>query len=1173
MTEATPAEGHIVTFYSYKGGTGRSMALANVAWILASQGKRVLVIDWDLEAPGVHRYFHPFLRDKSLASSEGLMEFVVEYVSHALAPVSGEPLAEGWWLQYADIVRYAQSLQWPQFKKPGTLDLIPAGRQVGSYAGTVNLFNWHQFYDKLGGEKFFEAAKQHMRADYDYILIDSRTGVSDTSGICTVQMPETVVVCFTFNIQSIEGAAAVAETITLQREKLGIPVRILPVPTRVDSSEKDKVNLARVEAWRRFDPFLARLSQDELARYWGSVEMPYVPWYSFEEVLATFGDRKGLRTSLLSAMETLTAYVSDGAVRTLGAISEPERLQKLGEFQRSAEDEKMVVKRSAAERGEQAMARLPTELQVQALSVILRMGSITAHDATRRTVPRKLLNDVHDRVLSALRYSRLIVEKQLSDGSEVVELAGEDVLNGWTRVERAIDEERPFLMWRQKISDDAAAWETSRERSLLLRGQPLEDARRRLRERPLDFNASERGFLLAGEHRRTTLRISTVVAALLLLVVSGIVGWKRQTDDYQVSRSIRDARPNEVRSDPTGEDAVRKWIDALVATGHESQARQVAATAPAPAQRAVRLAALAVAMGATDSEASKAIAEINAPGERARALVSVANLFLAREPAIAARLGIEAVPLVRLSSRDAVPETVDEKKPGSMLSPSEIPLAKISPAYWKSQLDLMHDLIVLLQNVAWYEYNESLLHDADVVLDRVSPADRVEWLLVIADAMPRPDKNNPVDLGKDERKKALKVIASISDAADRSERLLRTVDRLLRSGDLDNAQLILEEEEYVKSSSRDAHDVLARTMQALALQTMQGLGPRSVPEQSAAIWIMATSLRNRFLPPQSYELLADEAAARAALHDPDASREIREVENDLKRVAAPNDLATIEASLSFAYHCLGKHETEVATRKRAEELAQMVVEPQAREHALMSVAMSAARSGDVSTAARISQSLDERLAEVEAQKTDLALLAAEAAGGLDAHAAVDDAAKIIQIASRGKKDQTLLAVLHPIIAGAKADAAIAIVRAIGGQNERYQGLCELTDLDQHSIVTADLQSIAATFTDPFIHSQAILIAANHERESSAAHEARTLVTDAEKVAMKVQVAEQKSKALADVAEQYAKDGDLHTARQDALECTVVSDQLRGFAALVTASALRKRADAAKAINGGTNGSH
>ena len=64
--------GRIITFYSYKGGTGRSMALANIAYLLAhgsigdnastiGPNRGVLAIDWDLEAPGLHRYFRPFL--------------------------------------------------------------------------------------------------------------------------------------------------------------------------------------------------------------------------------------------------------------------------------------------------------------------------------------------------------------------------------------------------------------------------------------------------------------------------------------------------------------------------------------------------------------------------------------------------------------------------------------------------------------------------------------------------------------------------------------------------------------------------------------------------------------------------------------------------------------------------------------------------------------------------------------------------------------------------------------------------------------------------------------------------------------------------------------------------------------------------------------------------------
>src|SRR6476659_2318453 len=92
-----PSLGKIITFYSYKGGTGRSMALANVAWILASAGKRVLIIDWDLEAPGLHRYFHPFLADKELSETEGLIDFFVEFAVAAATPVVDNSRDRDWY--------------------------------------------------------------------------------------------------------------------------------------------------------------------------------------------------------------------------------------------------------------------------------------------------------------------------------------------------------------------------------------------------------------------------------------------------------------------------------------------------------------------------------------------------------------------------------------------------------------------------------------------------------------------------------------------------------------------------------------------------------------------------------------------------------------------------------------------------------------------------------------------------------------------------------------------------------------------------------------------------------------------------------------------------------------------------------------------------------------------
>ena len=54
------------------------MALANVAWILASNGHRVLVADWDLESPGLHRFFSPFL-DQTVPDAPGIIDMVRDY--------------------------------------------------------------------------------------------------------------------------------------------------------------------------------------------------------------------------------------------------------------------------------------------------------------------------------------------------------------------------------------------------------------------------------------------------------------------------------------------------------------------------------------------------------------------------------------------------------------------------------------------------------------------------------------------------------------------------------------------------------------------------------------------------------------------------------------------------------------------------------------------------------------------------------------------------------------------------------------------------------------------------------------------------------------------------------------------------------------------------------------
>ena len=101
------------------------MALANTAWILAANGHRVLVADWDLESPGLHRFFAPFLDPEQVASTGGVMDLILEYewenarrrqAGGDTRPATGTASTPG-------SSKYAFSVGW-DFPGGGTLDLL-----------------------------------------------------------------------------------------------------------------------------------------------------------------------------------------------------------------------------------------------------------------------------------------------------------------------------------------------------------------------------------------------------------------------------------------------------------------------------------------------------------------------------------------------------------------------------------------------------------------------------------------------------------------------------------------------------------------------------------------------------------------------------------------------------------------------------------------------------------------------------------------------------------------------------------------------------------------------------------------------------------------------------------------------------------------------------------------
>ena len=225
MKERT--SGEVVTFYSYKGGTGRTMSM--VACLLADRlnfGERILLIDWDLEAPGLHRYFHSrlrpaFPRDNPSATSgdarafPGLIDLFCRLreagESVSLKRKRKQDVRAETLLDAVKLDDYILATHLPN------LDMIKAGRFDADYGARVNTFPWEGFFNQY--PLAFRERAERLKNRYRYVFIDSRTGQTDTAGICTTLMPEKLVLVFTPNRQSLYGIETVLKDAVAYRRR------------------------------------------------------------------------------------------------------------------------------------------------------------------------------------------------------------------------------------------------------------------------------------------------------------------------------------------------------------------------------------------------------------------------------------------------------------------------------------------------------------------------------------------------------------------------------------------------------------------------------------------------------------------------------------------------------------------------------------------------------------------------------------------------------------------------------------------------------------------------------------------------------------------------------------------------------------------------------------------
>lgn len=358
----TGSRGQIITFYSYKGGTGRTMSLANIACILAKnqktdKSKGVLMIDWDLEAPGLHRFFQDMIiyerkiSEESFENEPGLIDLFYElnkkvddslytarkYKARQKFSSDQEELAH-------NIINTVNFDKYISSAGIENLHLLKAGRfssiDTNQYPEQVNKFDWEDLYKK--SPPLIRMVADKLAEKYSYVLIDSRTGVTDISGICTTLLPEKLVIVFTPNTQSIEGAIDVARRAADYRKESADlrPLIIFPFVSRVETTETvlrhDWRQGNRKEGITGYQPAFQDLLTDvylrenqentvNLSEYFDEMQVPHIPRYAFGEKIAILDEGLEDKFSLRLGYKTFTNKLIEDNLPWEGKIEHPSR--------------------------------------------------------------------------------------------------------------------------------------------------------------------------------------------------------------------------------------------------------------------------------------------------------------------------------------------------------------------------------------------------------------------------------------------------------------------------------------------------------------------------------------------------------------------------------------------------------------------------------------------------------------------------------------------------------------------------------------------------------------------------------------------------------------------------------------------------------------------------------
>jgi MinD-like ATPase involved in chromosome partitioning or flagellar assembly len=628
--------GEVITFYSYKGGTGRTMALVNIAVLLGdsrSGNSNVLAVDWDLEAPGLHKYFaqrcEQFSNEHNLTPSKidmfpGLIDlwYRLMELTASLPDQMEEP-------DVAILEDLEAKLNLSDFIIPTDIpnvSYIKAGRFNAEYESRVSNFPWRDMFARQPWMSGFLARVFASR--FRFTLIDSRTGVTDTAGICTALLPNKLVLVFTPNKQSLDGVLEVGKKVLEYRRASKDDLRALgvfPLPSRIDKSEGEEFM-----TWRKGDEgyqkgferlFKTAYSLDlcDLETYFDEVQVPHSSWYSYGEKIAVIDDTTNNRLSLKRSFITFENIL----------------LKFQSPWSLSEEDSVSVG--TSSKQAWLTLASFSEDKRLRAKAILMRMllVGVNGENAPRRVRAEEIGDPIVKDLIAGQVIRKEVGGITLKTDFLVIhpEFFSSPLLQKW------LNDDLDFLLWRQKLDEAVKAWELSNfKNSFLLRGRDLKGAKSWRASRLADLTQQERDFITRSLGRLTQIvrRASVSCATFLAILLGGVVLAKSDWAQYErvfwhppsvaplldekgtrFSASLATAMNEQV---VTSEQIVREWFLALGRAGRVSEGVIEANNLPV-STRSIALSALAKGEGTEASPMwDKAIdvADQNGPNESPR---------------------------------------------------------------------------------------------------------------------------------------------------------------------------------------------------------------------------------------------------------------------------------------------------------------------------------------------------------------------------------------------------------------------------------------------------------------------------------------------------------------------------------------------------------------------------